>query len=118
MRSWWPAGVDVAVIVVFALIGRASHAEALDVGGVATTAWPFVVGGLVGSVAAGTALAARPWWVRALAVWAGAALLGMGLRVAAGGTTAVGFVVVASVSLFVLLVGWRAVAHLAGRQTR
>jgi hypothetical protein len=38
------------------------------------------------------------------------------LRVATGGTAAPAFVAVASATLGLLLVGWRGLAHLAGRR--
>ncbi|STZ22148.1 transmembrane protein [Mycolicibacterium phlei] len=39
---------DLVLVVVFATIGRRSHAEGLTVAGIAGTAWPFLVGALVG----------------------------------------------------------------------
>jgi hypothetical protein len=34
--------LDTALVVVFVSIGRTSHAEGLDVAGVAGTVWPFL----------------------------------------------------------------------------
>lgn len=119
MRSPWSIALDAFLIVVFSAIGRASHAEALSPTGLASTAWPFLVSGLVGSVVA-YALLRSSWWQSGLVVWAFAAIGGMLLRVAAGGSSAPAFAVVAGVSLAVLLLGWRAVAQLlavrAGRR--
>ena len=52
--------LDAALVVVFAVIGRSSHAEGLDVAGVWGTAWPFLVGprGRLGG-GAGVAASAR-----------------------------------------------------------
>jgi len=115
MRSPWSIAVDAAVLVAFAVIGRASHAERLDVAGIAETAWPFLVAGLIGS-GLGYALVRFSWLVQGLVVWAAAALGGLVLRVATGGTAAPAFVAVASATLGLLLVGWRGLAHLASRR--
>ena len=49
----WPAiAVDVIAVVVFAIVGRSSHGETNDLLGVAVTAWPFLVGCLIGLVGA------------------------------------------------------------------
>jgi hypothetical protein len=47
--------VDLVAVLVFAAIGRRSHAEGLDVVGILATAAPFAVGAVVG------ALLARSW---------------------------------------------------------
>lgn len=100
---------DAAAVAVFTAIGRSSHAEGLTLTGMVSTTWPFLAG-----AAAGWALARA--WRRPLGlgtgavVWAGAVVVGMGLRVLAGQGTAVSFTVVTAVVLGVLLVGWRAVA--------
>ena len=58
MRSAWLAVVlDVACVLVFVIIGRASHGEGLI--GVASTAWPFLAG-LAGGWLATAGLAGRP----------------------------------------------------------
>ena len=46
---------DVAAVLVFCAVGRRSHAEGITIAGVATTAWPFLTGTVVGW------LAARGW---------------------------------------------------------
>lgn len=110
--------LDVVVVTVFAGIGRASHAEGLDVGGVWGTAWPFLAGLAVGW------LAARAWrhpaavWPTGVLVWAVTLVAGMLLRVASGQGTAVAFMVVAALTLGLFLVGWRAIAALVSRRRR
>jgi Protein of unknown function (DUF3054) len=91
------------------VIGRASHADGLGLSGVASTAWPFLAGLLLG-------WAAVRAWRRPVAVlpaglgaWLGAAGLGMVLRVVAGQGTAVAFVGVALGFLGLFLLGWRLV---------
>lgn len=107
---WIAALVDSLVIVVFVTIGRSSHEEGVTVAGVAETAWPFLVGAAVGW------LAARVWQrptslvPAALAVWAGALVLGMALRAVSGQGTALSFMIVACCFLAATLFGWRLVA--------
>ncbi len=69
-----PALLDVVLVVVFAAVGRRSHAEGLDLAGIARTALPFLVGTAAGwllasvvldsgprSVAFGRWSSSRPW---------------------------------------------------------
>lgn len=103
--------VDVVLVLVFAAIGRASHAETSPVLGAATTAWPFLVGTLVGwSV---VRLRRKDWPIDVgpgITVWFLTVLFGMLLRLATQQGTALAFVLVAAVTLAVLLIGWRALA--------
>lgn len=110
--------LDAVVVTVFAVIGRASHAEGLDAGGVWGTAWPFLAGLGVGW------LAARAWrhpaavWPTGVLVWTVTLVVGMLLRLASGQGTAAAFVVVAALTLGLFLVGWRAIASLVSRRRR
>jgi len=115
--TWpWAAAIDALLVLVFATIGRASHEHSLDVLGVLETAWPFLVG-----LAVGWAVL-RAWRAPLAPLRTGALLvvitvvLGMLLRVVSGGTTAVAFVIVATVTLLVFLVGWRGIAVLVARR--
>jgi Protein of unknown function (DUF3054) len=101
--------LDCCCVLAFVIIGRASHADGLGLSGVASTAWPFLAGLLVG-------WAAVRAWRRPVALapaglgaWLGAAGLGMVLRVVAGQGTAVAFVGVALGFLGLFLFGWRLV---------
>lgn len=107
----WPAALaaDLTAVLAFAAAGRRSHDEGLTAAGLAQTAWPFLTGTLVGWLLIRgwrrpTAL--RP---TGLTVWLCAVAIGMALRKATGAGTAAGFIVVASVSIGALLLGWRAV---------
>ena len=108
--------VDAGLVVVFAVVGRMSHAEGLTLAGVWGTAWPFLAG-----LAVGWAVA-RAWrhplavWPTGVVIWAATLVVGMLLRLAGGQGTAVAFVVVATLTLGLFLVGWRAVAVLVRRQ--
>lgn len=109
-------GIDVFLVLVFAAIGRASHGEELS--GLLVTAWPFL-GGLALGWLVTLAWRAPAAPVRTgLGVWVVTVAGGMLLRTATGQGTAIAFVVVATVTLLVLLVGWRAVAAIARRRRR
>lgn len=101
------AVADVLLVVVFCAIGRASHDES-PLGELLVTAWPFLV-----ALAAGWGISLA--WRRPCAVlrtgvpvWIVTVAGGMLLRVLVGQGTAPAFIVVASLALGVLLVGWRA----------
>lgn len=106
---------DVVCVIVFCTIGRRSHAEGLTVAGIAQTAWPFLAGTGVGWLLIGGWR--KPFTVIpvGVVVWVSTVAVGMVLRkeIAAGVSTS--FVVVASVSTAVLLLGWRAAAALFRR---
>jgi Protein of unknown function (DUF3054) len=114
MRSWRLAAVlDCCCVLVFVVIGRASHTKGESLAGIASTAWPFLAG------LAGGWIAARTWrrplllWPGGVGAWLGAVALGMVLRVVAGQGTAFAFAAVALVFLGLFLLGWRALARLA-----
>jgi hypothetical protein len=105
---------DACCVLLFVVIGRASHHDGESLAGVASTAWPFLAG-----LAAGL-LAARAWRRPASVIpagagaWLGTVAVGMLLRVAAGQGTAPAFVAVALAFLGLFLLGWRVLAALAG----
>lgn len=105
--------VDVALVLVFAAVGRRSHGEAGAVVGLAHTAWPFLAGlgagwllvALLGSRRSWSPLALVP---AGLVVWAATLLGGHLLRLVSGQGSAWSFAVVSAVVLAVFLLGWRA----------
>jgi Protein of unknown function (DUF3054) len=107
---------DVVCVLVFCAIGRRSHAEGITVAGVAETAWPFLSGAAVGW------LIARGWQrptalaPTGVAVWLSTVVIGMLLRKLTSQGTALSFVVVASLSTAVLLLGWRLGAKVLARR--
>jgi hypothetical protein len=136
------AVLDIACVLIFVVIGRASHVKGESLAGIASTSWPFLCG-----LAAGWALS-RAWgaaapgfpagrlrdrpaksvvdravdmrwpaavWPAGVIVWACTVAVGMVLRVVSGQGTAVAFVVVALVFLGLFLLGWRAAAQLTAR---
>ena len=110
--------VDCCCVLLFVVIGRASHAKGESLGGIASTAWPFLAG------LAGGWLATRAWRrplglsPAGVGAWLGTVAGGMVLRVVSGQGTAVAFIGVALAFLGLFLLGWRLVAGLASRYTR
>ena len=107
--------LDVCCVLIFVVIGRASHTKGESLAGIASTSWPFLCGLALGwavSRAWRRPLALRPV---GLAVWLCTVALGMILRVVAGQGTAVAFIVVALVFLGLFLLGWRLLARLVTR---
>ncbi len=107
---------DVVLVLVFALSGRSSHHESLDVGGILTTAWPFVAALLAGWVASRNWRSPVRVWPNGVCIWVITVMGGMILRVVSGGTAATAFVIVATVVLGVFLLGHRALAALVLRR--
>ncbi|MEO9153419.1 MAG: DUF3054 domain-containing protein [Lapillicoccus sp.] len=109
-RTLAVAAADAVAVLVFAAVGRASHDESSPVLGVLSTAWPFLAGAAAGWAVAVAVGHETPRTVRrGIPVWVGAVAGGMLLRAATGRGTALSFVIVATVVLAVLLLGWRAV---------
>ena len=107
--------LDVCCVLVFVIIGRASHTKGEALGGIASTAWPFLAGlaaGWAASRAWRRPLALRPAGV---VIWLLTVALGMVLRVISGQGTAVAFIIVALAFLGLFLLGWRLLAKLAAR---
>jgi hypothetical protein len=106
---------DVIAVVVFAAVGRISHAEAESLSGLLATAGPFLIG-LVASWAT-PVVRAHPVGFRAGAVvLAGTAVLGLLLRAVFTWRLPLSFAMVTVVSLAVLLIGWRALSLLVSHR--
>jgi hypothetical protein len=116
MRRLGWLGMDIICVLVFCAVGRRSHDEGLSVTGIATTAWPFLTGTVVGW------LASRGWRQptavvpTGVSVWLGTVVVGMVLRKASSAGVAASFVVVATSVTALLLLGWRTVVGLALRR--
>lgn len=107
---------DIVCVVVFCTIGRRSHAEGVTIAGVIATAWPFLTGTAI-------AWASPTSWRRPTAllptgvlVWVCTVAVGMLLRRLSGQGTALSFVIVASLTTAILLLGWRAGAAFRARR--
>ncbi|MFT3969741.1 MAG: DUF3054 domain-containing protein [Micropruina sp.] len=118
MKWWTTLGLDLAWVLVFAVIGRLSHAEASDPAGVVTTAWPFLAG-LIGTTLILLGLK-RPTaqLVNGTLVWLGTLVFGMWIRASAGDGVQPSFVVVAGVFLIIGMLGWRLIASRTRRTPR
>jgi hypothetical protein len=99
--------LDFCCVLVFVIIGRASHTKGESLAGIASTSWPFLTGLGFGW------LAVRAWRrplglvPAGVGAWLGTVALGMVLRVVSGQGTAVAFVGVALAFLGLFLLGWR-----------
>lgn len=105
--------LDVVCVLIFVIIGRASHTKGESVAGIASTSWPFLAALGLGWLAARgwrRPLAIRP---EGLVIWLCTVALGMVLRVVSGQGTAIAFIVVALAFLGLFLLGWRLLARLA-----
>ena len=107
------ASLDTLVVILFAASGRSTHSSALDVAGIAATAWPFLLGLVVGWAVL------RAWRTPmrvvpvGLGIWGATWAIGMGLRAVTGAGTAPAFMLVALGVLLAGLVGWRVLARFA-----
>ena len=116
MRSARVAVVlDVCCVLIFVIIGRATHTKGETFAGIASTSWPFLCGLAVGWAA--SRAWRRPLTLRpaGLAIWLCTVALGMVLRVVSGQGTAVGFIIVALAFLGLFLLGWRVLGRLLTR---
>ena len=106
---------DVIGVLAFCAVGRRSHDEGLNVTGIATTAWPFLTGTVIGW------LASRAWQrptavvPTGVVVWLCTVAVGMLLRKVSSAGVAASFVLVAASVTAVLLLGWRAAVALTVR---
>ncbi len=117
-RPWVAALADLAVVVVFVLIGRRTHHEDAGVVGFLRVWWPFAVG-----LAAGWAITrldrAPLAWGRVTLTWLLTVAIGMALRIAVQGHEfKPAFTIVAVCFLGAGLLGWRAVVRMVARRRR
>lgn len=100
--------LDAVAIVLFVVLGRRSHDEGSAIGGTLEVAAPFLLAGALGWVVA------RAWrrpsaLPTGVAVWLVTVAAGLLLRrTVFDRGTAVSFVIVATIVLGALVVGWRA----------
>ena len=117
-QRFWPAflAADVVLIIVFAALGRDTHAHGLDPAGVLLTASPFI------GACLGGWLVLRAWhrpaalWPTGVALWLITAGGGLAIRFTAGGGTALSFQLVTFGVLAAFLLLPRAVASAVMRR--
>ncbi|MFI9507053.1 DUF3054 domain-containing protein [Nocardia sp. NPDC052566] len=116
MKKLVPLVVDALLVILFCVIGRQSHDEAV-LTGLLRTFWPFGVGLAIGWL---VALAAAKWiyrdvrfdgtalWPTGILVWLGTLCGGLLLRLISGQGVSGLFPVIAAAALALFLLGWRA----------
>ncbi|MDQ0644987.1 DUF3054 domain-containing protein [Microbacterium murale] len=109
--------IDVILVAVFCVIGRLSHAEGVfsDILGLVNTIWPFLVAVLAAHTVMLIRRAPADRMLPGVVIWAITVVVGLVLRSLSGQGTAVPFIIVATLTLALFLVGWRAVLALVRR---
>lgn len=116
-KSWVPPLlIDLVLVILFAALGRRSHAEGLDVAGIFGTAAPFLIALLVFSCITVVWKQPHRLWPHGVVLWIGTVALGLILRVVFGATAAVPFIIVATIVLGILLLGRRLVGTMIQRR--
>ena len=110
-RPWVALLGDVAVLVVFVLVGRRSHHEDAGIDGFFRVWWPFVVALGVAWLVTGLWRAPLAWG-RAVAAWLVTVALGMALRITLQDREfKVAFTIVTLLFVGAGMLGWRAVVR-------
>jgi Protein of unknown function (DUF3054) len=101
---------DTACVLIFVVIGRASHHGGESLAGIASTAWPFLAGLAIGELA--TWSWRRPFALvpTGVGVWLATVAIGQALRAVAGPGTEPAFIAVSAAFLGLFLLGWRVAA--------
>lgn len=107
--------LDIGVVLTFVTLSRLSHNQVIDAAGVLGTAWPFLVGLLLGWAVT------RSWrttltFRAALGVFVFTLALGIAFRRLTFTGAQPSFVAMAFSVLSVLLMGWRLIVYLEGRR--
>lgn len=107
--------LDLGVVLAFVTLSRLSHNQVIDAPGVLGTAWPFLLGLLIGWVVT------RSWRTTltgkaALGVFVFTLTLGIAFRRLTFTGAQPSFVAMAFSVLSVLLMGWRLIAYLELRR--
>jgi hypothetical protein len=100
---------DLIIVLVFVVIGRATHDHGVYASGVLSTAWPFVTGLAVGWLALRATGRSGTRVRDGVIICLYTVVVGMTLRVVAGQGTAFAFILVALGFLGALMIGWRVV---------
>lgn len=118
-RRWVEFVIDAVLAVAFTIIGRASHAEAVDLIGIVVTAWPFLFALCLGwAVVLLTGQRASAPWPAGVVIWVVTVTSGLAVRMLSGSTAAVPFMIVTAVTLLVFLLVPRLVLGLGSGPAR
>ena len=113
-----PLVIDLALILVFATIGRLSHGEDLHPTALFITWWPFALGAIAGWILCYFLSVRIRTIAGGLITTVICVAIGMGLRLASGQDVQTSFVIVASIFLFLFLVTWRVIDTTLVRRRR
>jgi hypothetical protein len=110
--------IDVALVLVFCVIGRLSHAEGIfgDLAGLLSTVWPFLAAVLAAHAILAVRRARTETLRSGLVIWAVTVVVGLALRALSGQGIALPFVIVATLTLALFLLGWRGVLTITRRR--
>lgn len=119
MRSRWILHLllDAGLIIAFAAVGRRTHEHGLEIAGILGTAAPFLLALLALASMTRYPETSNRIWPQGIMTWLGVVAFGLALRVIFGDTAALPFVIVATITLGVLLLGRRLVTRLLPRRT-
>lgn len=109
---------DLIIVLVFVGIGRSVHDHGVNIAGMLSTAWPFVVGLAIGWFIVIKQHHSGVGLMDGVTICLVTVLFGMLLRVVAGQGTAFAFILVALGFLGALMLGWRIVAGTLRRPQR
>jgi hypothetical protein len=114
MRARWALVVDGLCIVLFVVIGRRNHDEGSTIGDILHTAGPFLIALSFAWIGAYKQRRLAYSWRFGVPLWLSTVVFGLIFRrfVFHSGT-ALAFVIVATLFLGLVLVGWRAVVSFA-----
>ncbi len=116
-RKWpWFLVADLVLVAIFAALGRNAHEQ--SPWGALETAWPFLVGALVGWIIIRANRRPAALFPTGVVVWLSAEIIGMLLRMVTGQGTALAFVLVSLGVLGVFLLGYRLIVLLVSRTRR
>lgn len=101
---------DVLAIVLFVAIGLFQHGLDITTQNLVLVGWPFAAALIVGHLAAQTWRGPFRVWPQGVFVWAITIVGAMAVRTLFQAGTEVSFVIVTSIVLGVLMLGWRALA--------
>lgn len=112
----WYLIADLVLVAIFAALGRNAHEQ--SPWGALETAWPFLVGVLVGWVVVRARRRPAALFPTGVVIWLSTEIVGMLLRMLTGQGTALAFVLVSLAVLGLFLLGYRLISQLISRSRR
>lgn len=107
--------LDAALVLAFVTLSRLSHSQPMTPDGIAGTAWPFLVGLVIGWLVTRSWQSTLTFWA-AFGVFIGTFAVGIAFRHLTFTGAQPSFVAMAFSVLSVLLMGWRLMAYLELRR--